>query len=222
MRIGINRVSMVGGVLSLLAFGGTVATRGPSPIAEARASSPTAQATAAVAVVPPGPTSDTYAWPTQSSPEPTEDEWKGATELERAVANTYREWGPPETIACTQHVVREWMRVTCTPIGTRDRFVGVLWGMAGDLSSVKGSFVQVSTLDRFKSPPTSIIEDLTRKMGVSATVTFQAKPASAMVLSLDEIGWDENYEGSSVFSRAGILLDVSWAQGEKAPTIAFR
>jgi hypothetical protein len=166
-----------------------------------------------------------YAWPTDPSPEPKDDEWAGATELEIAT-DMPTVWSPSiDGVTCTQRALREWMRITCTPPheGTDDSLVGVIWGMAGDLSTVKGSFVLASTLARHEAPPTEIHEDLYRKMGASATVTFQLKPGSGLVLGIDQIGWDFNYDGdSNVFSRPGMLIDVSWALGEKAPTIAYR
>jgi hypothetical protein len=52
-------------------------------------------------------------------------------------------------------------------------------------------------------------------------VTFQALPGTAILLSVDQIGWAENYEGSTMFSRAGVLVDISWALGKKSPMLLY-
>lgn len=178
-----------------------------------------------IATAEPGQTVSSYVWPTEASPEPKEDAWAKATELEtKRVKMPDRWFGGGAEIECTQRVVREWVRVTCTPPHDKpeDTLVGVIWGMAGDLDSVSGDFEMSAELPRYAKPPQNVVEDLSRKMGASATITFQARAGSAMLLSLDEIGWDESYDGSNVFSRSGILVDVSWALGENGPTILYR
>jgi len=180
---------------------------------------------APVAVAQPAPPASEHAWPTSPSPEPKDGAWDSAAELETVrVELPNRWWGGDVSVQCTQRALGEWVRITCTPPhdGTNDVLLGVVWGLAGDLSSVKGQFELSAKLPRYAKPPENIVEYLSRKMGASATITFQVQPGSAFVLSLDEIGWDETYDGSNVFSRAGILVDVSWAHGENAPTILFR
>jgi hypothetical protein len=166
-----------------------------------------------------------YAWPSDASPEPEEKEWAKATALESAKPTMNMSlWHPEVRVTCTQRVLREWMRITCTPShdGKEDAFFGVVWGMAGELDSVKASFTMASDLERYREPPTDEIGRLTRKMGASATVTFQLRTGNAFVLALDPIGWNETYDGWTAAMRPGLLLDVSWARGEKAPTITFR
>jgi hypothetical protein len=167
-----------------------------------------------------------HAWPTDASSEPKEEEWARATELETVKPDIELGWWREGVaVVCTQRVIRNWIRITCTPQNVPkkdDMFFGVVWGLAGDLENVKGQFVMASELERYKAPPTDVVGDLTRKMGASATVTFQVTPGSAFVLNLAKIGWDHGYEGSVVITRIGVLIDVSWALGEKVPTILYR
>lgn len=209
------------GALAGLALASALGGLAPMSVAVAQPAAGSASPT----VDPRGQTVATYAWPADETPEPKEEEWANATPLETVrPALPNRWWGGGAEIVCTQRVLREWVRVVCTPPheGEQDVLVGVLWGMAGDLDDVTGQFEMAAELPRYAKPPESIVEDLSRKMGASATVTFPARPGRAMLLSLDEIGWDESYDGSNVFSRSGIILDVSWARGEKGPTILYR
>jgi hypothetical protein len=188
----------------------------PSPSATASASAPPTERATPLAE---------YAWPTTPSEEPKDDEWASATTLEGVNTQVQSvSWRPPLSLGCSQIAVREWVRISCTPPtnGLEEAFVGVVWGMAGDLSSTKAFFLLAYELDRYKAPPQNGMEELTRKMGASATITFPVRPGSAELLSLDRIGWDETYDGASVFSQSGMLIDVSWALGEKSPTILYR
>ena len=64
---------------------------------------------------------------------------------------------------------------------------------------------------------------MTRKMGMDATLTVQLRPGAAQVYSLDIIGWDFQYDGgSNVVPVRGAMIDISWALGESAPSIAYR
>jgi hypothetical protein len=170
-----------------------------------------------------------YAWPTDPSAEPKEEEWAGATGLETMTGTVGRPgWSSDlDKVACTQRAVREWLRVTCTPPhdapdNESDVLFGVIWGMAGDVSSVKGSFTMASELERYSKMAPGIHKDMFLKMASSATVTFQIKQGSALILSLDRIGWAFSYYGDSdVFSQQGLRIDVSWALGEKHPTINY-
>lgn len=167
-----------------------------------------------------------YVWPTQPSDEPKEEEWATAADLGVKTAPweggraLFSEW----RVDCAQRAVRDWLRITCTPQlnGFDVEFAGVIWGMAGDVSTAKGSFVLAGTQERYKSLPSRVDTDLIRKMGASATVTFQVKPGGSVVLGLDRISWATGWDGGEVVVGTGILVDVSWALGERAPTIALR
>ncbi len=166
-----------------------------------------------------------YAWPTSASPEPNEADWAGAHDLGAATVSIARSpWVTAAPVPCRQRAVREWVRVTCAPNHEEvsDTLLGVIWALAGDTSTVKATFSLASELPRYAAAPTDRMQELTRKMGAAATVTFQARPGSAILLTVDEMGWDEGYDGASAFSSPGIVLDVSWALGEKAPTILYR
>jgi len=195
------------------------------------ASAPTASAVASSsAAAPPAPdkaspTFDGYAWPTETSPEPTDDDWEHptATEITNPGIRTSI-WGDwTKQLRCTTSVIRAWARIRCEPVG-EEPTLGVIWGMAGDLSAVKGTFGLVNGEERFKNvPATNEIDVMTRRMGAHATITFQVQPGSAVLLSLDQIGWEFNYDGGGfVFSGPGTLLEASWAFGEKSPTFVFR
>ncbi len=167
-----------------------------------------------------------YAWPTDESPEPSEEDWAGATDLgSRSIDLRRMSWEGGREVLCRQYAIRAWVRVVCTPIQPkRDPvFFGVVWGRAGELSSVKARFLMAHESDAFKAFPKNKIEELTQRMGVDATITFQGRPGQSMLLGIDLIGWDFNYDGgANPFSRPGMLVDVSWAKGEKAPTIVYR
>jgi hypothetical protein len=164
-----------------------------------------------------------YAWPKETSSEPKDDEWANATQLETLKLGSQHQW-ESFGVTCSPRVVREWVKLTCAAKeeGEFIPLFGVIWGMAGDLSTAKGSFTPASTLERYKDPPKNENDQLTRKMGAAATAVFQAKPGSAMVLQFDELFWNLNYEGLSVETRTGMMVDVSWAMGENAPTIVMR
>ena len=59
-------------------------------------------------------------------------------------------------------------------------------------------------------------------MGTSATITFPVTQGSALLLRIDRMYWDDGYDSSGAYTQPGILVDVSWALGEKAPTILYR
>jgi len=101
---------------------------------------------------------------------------------------------------------------------------GSVWGLAGDISSASGQFQLASAVEAYSKyldkDPKNTAARLTRGMGAIATITFQAKYGSAMMVRLDEIFYAENYMGEgSVLVSPGIVFDVSWALGEKYPTI---
>jgi hypothetical protein len=122
---------------------------------------------------------------------------------------------------CTQEAVREWMRIRCKP-SDPDVTLGVIWGRAGDLDGVQGSFVLAKDSDHFKKPPTNEMEALTLQMGVSGEIRFQAKPGTAFVVSLERLGWDEGGWGDvSLSIQSGVIIDVSWALGEKGPSLSY-
>jgi hypothetical protein len=162
------------------------------------------------------------AGPTDASDEPKEEDWASATDLGPAELDKNKWVTRPQ---CTQRAIREWVRVICTPTfdGDEDWFFGAVWGFAGETKPVKASFVPASNVGLFQKAPTSPIEELTRKMGASATVTFPIRPGTAVVLGIDQLGWDHHYDGgSNVMTSPGILVDASWAAGEKKPTILYR
>lgn len=211
----------------LLSSGGPSAEAAPSPPTEAPAgnASPAAANPAATApsgsasasaAAPQGPTVSTYAWPTEASPEPKPEEWAKATQLGSVdVKIAYRD------ARCTEEAVREWMRIRCQPTDP-DTTLGVIWGRAGNLDGVQGSFVLAKDSDHFKKPPTNEMEALTLQMGVSGEIRFQAKPGTAFVVSLERLGWDEGGWGDiSLSIQSGVIIDVSWALGEKGPSISF-
>jgi hypothetical protein len=199
----------------------------PTPSAESSAApGPSASARAASN----GMSVSTYAWPKDASDKPNEDEWEHATELEE-VKTSVRSWWGKIPATCLQRVVREWVRIECLPpdlmaenFRESRRFYGSLWGLAGDISSASGQFQLVSTLEPLAqdSDPNSVSGRLIRRMGAIATVTFQAKCGSAMMLRMDQILWADQYDGGgNVLLDPGIIIDVSWALGEKHPTIAL-
>ena len=198
----------------VLAFAPRYAVAAPSPSASA-ALAPSASASAAPSNAPLG-TLATYAWPTSPSDRPKDEEWSNAT-----VLSPFKiERGTFEHSTCEPRVVREWVELKCTPFG--DALFSVVWGVAGDLKDVKAWFKMLGELGP-PADPTSSIDHI--KIGGAAygTVSFPVRQGSAFVLSLDRLGVDENYDGGIFIGTSqGIVIDVSWVTGEKAPTILFR
>ena len=162
-----------------------------------------------------------YAWPSGPSPEPKPEEWEHATALETVTLDTRREsWLPRVHITCSPSLVREWLRVTCDP--GPSWYFGIVWGMAGDLSTAKGAIAIAPGAPPKTRADDDHILDMTRKMGVSTTLIVALRPGASSVISIDRMAWEEEYEGQSVNMHPGVLLDISWALGEKSPTIAYR
>jgi hypothetical protein len=218
-------------ILSVAALAGAASSPFEAPPALAQAPEPTgtasssAAASAPAAEAPKGIAVSAYSWPNSPSPVPSDAEWAQATALAAMTLKLAPSWWDKDVdVTCAPIAVREWVRLTCTPRHgdkpSKDILFGVVWGVAGDLSSVKGQFQPASELPLYQKMAPGLHGDLFRKMGASATVTFQVRPESAFVLSIGRIGWDFGYDGSWVFSRSGVLVDVSWAAGEKAPVIA--
>ena len=159
-----------------------------------------------------------YAWPAEASPEPREEDWAGATELEVAPA---KDPGGSLVLVCAQRALGAWLRISCTP-PPGSSHLGAVWGLAGDVAKVKGSFSLLSGLEGYKKPPTSTKEDLERKMGDAVTITLPLTPGTAALLRIDRISWDEEWDWSGVVASPGMLVDVSWALGEAHPTILYR
>ncbi|HTJ80176.1 MAG TPA: hypothetical protein VL400_00595 [Polyangiaceae bacterium] len=224
--------------------GAEVATAAPAESASGAAAASAAPSASASAAAPAKPKSKLdefpsfpdYAWPTTSSTEPTAEEWAKTTVTSRTTpqvrTSTWSDTGI--TLPCTTSVVREWVRIECAWVQagkdahvsiseSTDKFFGTLWGVAGDLSAVKAKFLLAKETDGYKAAPKDEFEELTRHMGSAATITFPVQPGTAFVLSLDQMGWEFNYDGGAwVFSGPGMLVDVSWARGEKAPSFALR
>lgn len=206
------------------------------PVARAASDAPSAQSSAAAApsgsanADPKGIPVSAYAWPKEASEAPKDDEWTSATELETAMTIASSGW-LKKPVKCRQRALREWMRIDCSPPDppTKEflegqRFYGSLWGIAGDISTVSGQFQLVSTVEQYAkaTSPSGVDGRLTRAMGAIGTITFQAKYGSATMVRLDEIFWAEHYDGGgNVLLAPGIVIDISWALGEKYPTIVL-
>ena len=211
-------------LVSLAALAGALCAL--RPLRTVQAAPPDAGESAAASPPASPPASATvagYAWPAEITPEPAEDDWAGATALE-TVTTGPAIWGNGiPGVACAQRAIGSWLRVTCTPPhAADDDLVGVLWALAGDVDRVKVRFSLAAELARYKDLPADSRNDLLRKMGASATITVPVAPGSALLLRLDRMGWDDGYEGSSVFSSGGVVVDASWAIGEARPTILYR
>lgn len=202
-------------LLSVLAAGALFAASAIDARAQDRAVS-------SGSVIPPLPARE---WVTTESDEPAEEEWTAAAVL-RTVSLAPRRgfWSVKRKVECVEKTVREWMRITCTPDHSDkrdDTFIGVIWALGGDVSTVKADIPHASTLENYKAAPQNIIEQSTRLMGASATITFRVKRGSAMLLDLDTIRWVDDYNGPTVVVQPGVLVDVSWAHGEPAPYVSY-
>lgn len=215
-------LSTAAGIAALSAAFAVVSMSWKVPVAVAQAV-PTSSGSAGPAATGQPP----HVWPTEASAEPAEDEWAGAKELPLSPPRSPG-WSRPSADPgkCAQNVIREWVRITCpSPVkGTEsDARFGVIWGLAGDVSAVKGKMLLAGQTERYKAPPVERPDRIVRQTGASATVTFQLKPGSAFLLAFDTISWAWEYDGGfSVSSSPGFVVDVSWAAGEASPTILYR
>lgn len=195
-----------------------------SSASSSAAAAPSSSANAAPSGIP----ISAYAWPKEASDPPKDAEWTGATELEGVTTVAASGW-LKKPVKCRQRALREWMRIDCSPPDppvkeflASQRFYGSVWGLAGDISTVSGQFQLVSTIEAYAKTVSPTGEDgrLTRAMGAVGTIMFQAKYGSATMIRMDEIFWAEHYEGGgNVLLAPGIVVDISWALGEKYPTI---
>lgn len=198
--------------------------------APSAAASASAAPNASASVAPTGMPVAQYTWPKEASEAPKEEEWAGATELE-AIATTAQSGWVKRPARCRQRAVREWVRLECSPPDPPNdlnldvqRFYGSLWGLAGDISGSSAQFELVSKVEKYSKGrnPAQTSDRLTLGMGAVGMVTFQAKYGSATMLRMDQIFWAERYDGGGNVELApGIIIDVSWALGEKYPTIAL-
>ena len=92
----------------------------------------------------PRPTLASYAWPTEASARPKDEDFKDATELEPVLIKQGNLGGA----TCKARVIREWLQLECNP--GFGRFFGVVWGVAGALKDVKAWFKMLGEL----GPPT--------------------------------------------------------------------
>lgn len=169
-----------------------------------------------------------YNWPKEASDKPKDEEWTGATELEAMTTTAQSGW-EKMPVVCRVWALREWVRIECVPPDLPvkhflefQRFYGSFWGIAGDISGTSAKFPLVSKVEKYAKSlkPEQVSDRLMLNMGASGIVTFRAKYGSATLLRMDQIFWAENYDGGgNVLVNPGILIDVSWALGEKYPTI---
>lgn len=161
---------------------------------------------------------DTYAWPTEPSAEPTDAEYDAGAQL-KIPENRWEKGGIGVARTCVLRVVREWVRVRCDPVSESTSY-GVVWGAAGDLSSVKARMPLRGTVNPNKAPPQSFIEESTLKMGAYVTLSFQAKPGSAFLVDIHEMGWEFGGWGDGFLNvSSAVQVELSWAAGEKTPSI---
>lgn len=191
--------------------------------AQAAPASPSGSANAG----PPGVAVSAYAWPKETSDAPKDEEWAGATELEPGQSSGPSGW-LTRNVRCRQRALRDWMRIDCDAPGhlnnDTDHFFGSIWGVAGEVSGASASFVSTSTLERFQKPlePRDEGGRIMRRMGATASLTFQVKYGSASMFRIDEIFYAENYMGEgSVLLDPGLVVEVSWALGEKHPSLVY-
>lgn len=170
-----------------------------------------------------------YAWPKETSERPQSKDWESAALFEEMTVEI-RSWWGVSPVSCDARAVREWVQVECTAaaLGTSDfdlpHYFGSVWAVAGDISTTSAQFKLLSDLNmephRYAS--NSDGNKLMLKMGYFATVEFQAKYGSAMMVRLDEILWSEGYDGGGLAQvKPGMLIDVAWTLGEKHPTISL-
>lgn len=207
---------------SVPSLAAALCTLSAAAIALAQAPSPsgtaTASASASEAAGRPAPvTVDGYTWPTEASAEPSDEEFEAAPTL-KIEGNPYEKASFSSPRICFARVVREWVRLRCDPTND-DASYGVVWGLAGDTSSLKTKMPLRATLEPNKNPG-DFFGESRRQMGAYATVAFQLKPGNAFFADVNEMGWDFGGWGDAfLFVRRAVTIEVSWAAGEKTPAI---
>ncbi|MFO0592824.1 MAG: hypothetical protein U0441_35095 [Polyangiaceae bacterium] len=208
---------------SIPSFAAALGVLSAAAIALAQAPSGTAAATGTAApsgapdARPPAVTAEEYTWPTEASAEPTDAEFDAAATL-KIRDNPYEKASFSAPRVCYARVVREWVRLRCDAT-SEDTSYGVVWGLAGDTSSLKARMPLRATLEPNKTPG-DFFSESKRQMGAYVTLAFQVKPGAAFLADLDEMGWDFGGWGDAfLFVRQAATVEVSWAAGEKAPAI---
>ena len=155
-----------------------------------------------------------HAFPSEPSAAPEPEAWEKATLLGNVKLG--------EKESCVGAVLGDWVRLRCEShraSGDAADMLAAVWAVAGDVRSVD--------VDTF-AVPAAALEDLMKEgrpfyaSGASAfDITFQLKRGSATLLEIVRARWSyESYNGNFFQSiDPGILIDASWALGEKTPTL---
>ncbi len=156
-------------------------------------------------------------WPKTASAAPTPEQWATAQKLAHVKGDGF---GP--SASCDTFVLQEWVRVVCTDLTIEwdhATAIGAVWGVAGMLDDVKARVTLVGS-----QALTALMPDgapTVKNMASSVDITFPLRPGHATMIEVVGASWAfEEYNGN-FFSGIdpGLLIDVSWALGEKAPTL---
>jgi hypothetical protein len=233
MNARLGKKALRGALLLVAASGAAVGLTFVALAAPAPSSAPSASAPSPSASAPPAAKERVavkdYAWPTSTSPEPTEDEWNNATAL--AVADPKKPEGfDVFSLSCTVSAVRSWVRFHCTgaPLtypsahGPPMHTLGAVWILGGDASTVKGKVPPAVEVTGKPKGEVMQWELYNLQMGAYADFHFEVQPGFALALGVDEMSVDMGYMDVFIGEHPGDVVDVSWAAGEKAPTLGVR
>lgn len=158
-------------------------------------------------------------WPKTASVAPTTEEWANVPKLAHVKGDSFGASG-----SCDTFVLREWVRVVCTDLTIEQDHasaIGAVWGVAGMLDDVKARVTLVGNQALATLMPDGV--PTVKNMASSVDITFPLRPGHATMIEVVGASWAfEEYNGN-FFSGIdpGLLIDVSWALGEKAPTLIF-
>ncbi len=158
-------------------------------------------------------------WPSAASVAPTPEQWASVSKLAHCSGDSLS-----ASSSCDTFVLRGWVRVVCTALNIERGHataIGAVWGVAGMLDDVKARVTLVGShaLTILMPDGAPTVEN----MASSVDITFPLRPGHATMIEVVDATWAfEEYNGN-FFSgiNPGLLIDASWAVGERAPTLIF-
>jgi hypothetical protein len=185
-------VRLVAGLGFLIATLAVSATMSAGPVPSAAASSSAAASAASVQRPPPPEPLEAQAIPATPSARPTLDEWKSATQIEPTRRSR-------EARRCRLYRVREWLKVKCDAMTAGIRQQG---------GSPEGVFLWVGPKSDY-----GWVEDN------GGELILPMRPGDRRVLQFFRLVPEMCF---GIASSPGIILDETWIEGDKGPTLVLR
>ena len=159
-------------------------------------------------------------WAKSPGTAPSVEEWAKATVLSKVDGDTLG----MTSATCETSALHGWVHVVCKQLQVdSDNASGLsaVWGVAGNLENVKVEAHMVGTagLGQLMREGVATVSN----MASSFDITFPLTEGQAQLIEVSGGDWaHEEYNGNFFTAVSpGLLIDASWALGEKAPTLIF-